>query len=307
VPLVASTELFKEAMAGRFAVGAFNANSFEHIQAIVETAQEERAPVVVAFVESAIRYFGLRLVAEIVKTAADMVDVPVVLHLDHGPDFERNAQCIRAGFTSVMFDGSRLPFDENVRVTREIVAMAHACGIAVEVELGTMFSSGDDVSADQVREGMTDPQEAKHFLVLTGADSLAIAAGSIHGMKGQGATLDLQLIEEIRDVTHAPLVLHGSSGVTNDSLVGAIERGVVKINVGTYISQGFVAGLRKGMQASPDNVDPRNWLTVSRDVMKERVREKMRLFKSSGRITASGGVVSGRSVCSGFTGPELDE
>jgi fructose-bisphosphate aldolase, class II len=307
MPLVGSKELFKEAMAGRYAIGAFNAMSYEHVQAIVEAAQEERSPVIVAFIESVNRFMGLDLVSAIMKVAADMVDVPVVVHLDHGPDFECNVRCIRAGFTSVMYDGSKLPFEENIRATRRIVDVAHAAGVDVEAELGRMYSRGDDVSEEQVRKGMTDPQEAKRFLAESGADSLAISAGSIHGMHAQGASLDLQRIAAIRDATNAPLVLHGSSGVTNDSLVGAIENGVVKINVGTYVSQGFIVGLKKGMQASPDEVDPRPWLTVSREVMKERVREKMRLFKSSGRVTGSGGLAGGRSLWGGLASSEHGE
>jgi fructose-bisphosphate aldolase, class II len=296
MPLVDSKQLFREAMAGRFAVGAFNANSFEHIQAIVEAAQEERSPVIVEFGEAALRYFGLRMTACMVKVAADMVDVPVVLHLDHGSSLELNARGLREGFTSLMFDGSKLPFDENVRITRQIVEMAHPCGILVEVELGKMFHSSDNVTPEQVRAEMTDPQEAQRFLKLTGADALAIAVGSVHAMKEQCTTLDFKRIEEIRDATNAPLVLHGSSGVTNDCLVGAIERGVCKINVGTYLNQGFVAGLKQGIQESPGNVDPRRWLAIGRDMVKERAREKMRLFGSSGRITVSGGFVSAPSV-----------
>jgi fructose-bisphosphate aldolase, class II len=292
--LVDSRDVFREAMAGRYAIGAFNVDSFEHLQAIVETAQEERSPVILAFSDNEVQYFGLPLCAGMAKIAADLVDVPVVVHLDHGPHFERVAQCIRAGFTSVMYDGSHSPFEENVSRTKQVVAMAHACGVPVEGELGTMFASWDQVTEAQVQAGMTDASGAKKFLELTGADSLAVAVGSIHCMEAQGATLDLKRIEEIRDATGAPLVLHGSSGVTNDSLVGGIERGIVKINVGTYVCQGYGVGIRKAMDASPGNVFPTKWLVTIREVMKERVREKMRLFGSSGRVTTAGGLTSAR-------------
>jgi len=292
MPLVTSKELFKQAMADHFAVGAFNANNMEQVQAIVEVAQEEHAPVILQVSQGAIRYCGLAMAAGMVKIAASLVDVPVVLHLDHGTDFEQNVRCLREGFTSLMFDGSKLSFDQNVAITKQIAVIAHACGIPVEAELGKVLQSMDKVSAAEVEAAMTDPDDAKTFLDLSQADSLAVAVGSVHAMQEQAAELDLERISAILKTTHAPLVLHGSSGVTDDSLVGAIERGIVKINVATYLNQGFVAGIKNGILESPDNVDPRKWLTLGRDQVKERVREKMRLFKSSGRISVGGGFAS---------------
>jgi len=292
MPLVTSQALFARAMKDRFAIGAFNANNMEQIQAIVETAQEERAPVILQVSQGAIRYCGLSMAAGMVKIAASLVDVPVVLHLDHGTDFEQNVRCLREGFTSLMFDGSKLSFDDNVAVTSQVTTIAHACGIPVEAELGKVLQAKDNVTAAEVKAAMTDPDEAKKFLELTRADSLAVAVGSVHAMEAQAAELDLQRIAEIRDTTGAPLVLHGSSGVSDASLVGAIENGVVKINVATFLNQGFVAGIKQGVAESPDNVDPRKWLTIGRDLVKERVREKIRLFKSNGRIDSAGGFVS---------------
>ena len=292
MPLVTSKELFKQAMADRFAVGAFNANNMEQVQAIVETAQEERAPVILQVSQGAIRYCGLSMAAGMVKIAASLVDVPVVLHLDHGTDFEQNVRCLREGFTSLMFDGSKLPFDENVAITKKICEIANCCGIPVEAELGKVLQAKDNVTPEEVRKAMTDPDEARKFLDLTGAFSLAVAVGSVHAMESQAAELDIDRIRAIRDATHAPLVLHGSSGVTDASLIGAIENGVVKINVATYLNQGFVEGIKKGIEQDPHNVDPRKWLSIGRDNVKERVREKIRLFKSSGRINSSGGFVS---------------
>jgi fructose-bisphosphate aldolase, class II len=292
MPLVTSKDLFKQAMADHFAVGAFNANNMEQVQAIVEAAQEEHSPVILQVSQGAIRYCGLSMAAGMVKIAASLVDVPVVLHLDHGTDFEQNVRCLREGFTSLMFDGSKLSVDQNVAITKQIAVIAHACGIPVEAELGKVLQSTDKVSAADVEAAMTDPDEAKKFLDLSQADSLAVAVGSVHAMQEQAAELDMERISAILKTTHAPLVLHGSSGVTDDSLVGAIERGIVKINVATYLNQGFVAGIKKGIMESPNNVDPRKWLTLGRDQVKERVREKMRLFKSSGRISVGGGFVS---------------
>lgn len=292
MPLVTSTDIFKQAMAERFAIGAFNANNMEQIQAIIEVAEEERAPVILQVSQGAIRYCGLSLAANMVKIAASQVSVPVVLHLDHGTDFEQNVRCLREGFTSLMFDGSKLPFDENVAITKQVCVIAHACCIPVEAELGKVLQSTDNVTPEEVEAAMTDPDEAAKFLELTGADSLAIAVGSVHAMQSQAASLDIDRIEAIRKATRAPLVLHGSSGVTDESLVDAIAHGVVKINVATYLNQGFVAGIKKGIEEMPDNVDPRKWLAIGREMVKERVREKVRLFGSSGRITSTGGFAS---------------
>ena len=292
MPLVTSQELFKQAMADRFAIGAFNANNMEQIQAIIEAAQEERAPVILQVSQGAIRYCGLSMASGMVKVAAGAVDVPVVLHLDHGTDFEQNVRCLREGFTSLMFDGSKLSFDDNVMITKQIAVIAHACGIPVEAELGKVLQAKDNVTPEEVQAAMTDPDEAKKFMDLTGADSLAVAVGSVHAMQSQAAELDLERVAAIRDTTQAPLVLHGSSGVTDDSLVGSIENGVVKINVATFLNQGFVGGIKQGIEEMPDSVDPRDWLSIGRENVKERAREKIRMFKSSGRITSSGGFAS---------------
>ncbi|HIP97360.1 MAG TPA: ketose-bisphosphate aldolase [Anaerolineae bacterium] len=296
MPLVTSKEILRQALAEHFAVGAFNANNMEQVQAIVETAQEERAPVILQVSQGAIRYAGLAFAAGLVKIAASMVDVPVVLHLDHGTSFEQNVLCLREGFTSLMFDGSKLPFEENVAITRRICEIAHIVGIPVEAELGKVLQATAGVSAEEVEAAMTDPDQALEFVQRTGADSLAVAVGSVHGMTGRQATLDIDRIERIRRKVSVPLVLHGSSGVKHESVVAAIEHGICKVNVATYLNQAFVEAVKESLEIKPDVIDPRKHLAPAREAVKERVREKMRLFGSSDRISASGGFVSPRTI-----------
>jgi fructose-bisphosphate aldolase, class II len=292
MPLVTSKALLEWAYRDHFAVGAFNANNMEQIQGIIDAAQEERAPVILQVSQGAIRYAGLNFAAGMVKIAAAQATVPVVLHLDHGTDFDQNVVCLQAGFTSLMFDGSKLPFDQNVAITRRIVEIAHPCGIAVEAELGKVLQAKDAVTQAQVEAAMTDPAEAKRFVDLTGCDSLAVAVGSVHAMRSREASLDVARVEAIRRQIPIPMVLHGSSGVTEQSVVAAIQHGVAKVNVATYLNEAFVEGMRSGLAKYPDEVDPRKALQIARDAVKERVREKIRLFGSAGRIDSSGGFVS---------------
>lgn len=290
MPLVTSKEILATALENHFAVGAFNANNMEQIQAIVEAAQEEHAPVILQVSQGAIRYAGLEFAASMVKTAASLVNIPVVLHLDHGYDFEQNVLCLRAGFTSLMYDGSKTPFEENVAMTKKIVEIAHIVGIPVEAELGRVAQSSDNLSYEQVCALMTDPVQAKEFIERTGADSLAVACGSVHAMKVQEAELDIARIRAVHEqIPNTPLVLHGSSGVKTESFLQAIEHGICKINVATYLNQAFTRGLREAVTKYPDEVDPRKFLSLSREYVKEAVREKIRLFRSAGTIDSGGG------------------
>jgi fructose-bisphosphate aldolase class II len=286
MPLVSSKKVLEYAREARFAVGAFNADNLEMVQAIIETAQEERAPVILQVSQGAIRYAGLSMAAGMVKIASAQVDVPVVLHLDHGTSFEQNVRCLREGFTSLMFDGSKLPYEENVAQTAKIVEIAHIAGLPVEAELGKVLQAG--ATPQEVAAAMTDPDQALDFVQRTGCDSLAVAVGSIHAMKGREAELDIDRVRAISEEVKIPLVLHGSSGVKHESVLAAIENGVCKVNVATYLKQGFVAEMRAALRAMPDEVDFRKFLAPAREAAKERVREKIRLFESNDRISSSG-------------------
>jgi len=291
MPLVTSKQLLERAAQDHFAVGAFNANNMEQVQAIVEAANEERAPVILQVSQGAIRYAGLDFAAGMVKIAASLASIPVVLHLDHGTDYEQNVRCLHAGFTSLMFDGSKLSFEQNVAITKKISEIAHIVNIPVEAELGRVVQSGDKLTKEQVEALMTDPDEAAEFLRQTGCDSLAVAVGSVHAMLSRDAELEIDRIQRIYEKVRIPLVLHGSSGVRHESIVEAIEHGIAKINVATYLNEAFIEGIKEGFAKHPDSVDPRHSLGVARERVKERVREKIRLFKSAGRISASGGFV----------------
>ena len=304
MPLVSSKPIMEEAVRRHFAVGAFNANNMEQVQAIVEAAQEERAPVILQVSQGAIRYAGMDFAAGLVKIAAASVTVPVVLHLDHGTDFEQNVRCLRAGFTSLMIDGSKKPYAETVATTKRVADLAHLVDIPVEAELGQVLNVAGGVTPEQVRAAMTNPDQARDFVTRTGCDSLAVACGSVHAMTSREATLDIDRIKAIFDQVHIPLVLHGSSGVKHDSVVAAIAAGIAKVNVATTLNQAFIDGVRKAVADMPTETDPRKILGAGRDQVKEAVREKLRLFGSSGTIDSMGGFVSAAKQ---FRSAELGE
>jgi fructose-bisphosphate aldolase class II len=283
--------MLKAALEGHFAVGAFNANNMEMVQAIVEAATEERAPVILQVSQGAIRYAGLPFAAGIVKIAAENTDVPVALHLDHGTDFDQNVLCLREGFTSLMFDGSDLPLEENIQISRTITGIAHICGIPVETELGKVLKRG--ATPQEVKDAMAKPEDARRFIDETQADSLAVAVGSIHALLSQSATIDIERLEAIHQmIPETPLVLHGASGVIEDSVVEALDHGISKVNVATYLSQAFTSAMYESLKESPNVEDPRKHLVPAREAAKERVRAKIRLFRSAGTVSSAGGFKS---------------
>ncbi len=281
--LVSNAYLLKRAFEEKYAVGAFNANNLEQIQAIVAAAEEENSPVILQASQGAISYAGLDVISAIVLSMAKNTKIPMSLHLDHGTSFEQNVKCLRAGFTSLMFDGSMLPFEENVATTKKLVEIARPCGVSVEGELGRIAGTEDGLTVSQVEAAMTQPDQAAEFVKLTGVDALAVAVGSVHRMTVQEAVLDIPRIRAIRKTVNVPLVLHGSSGVTDDSIRGAIAEGICKINVATALNMVFTRGMASALKAKPDEVDPRKILGVSREEVKKVVRAKIRLFGSNGK------------------------
>jgi len=282
MPLVTSKEVLKKAQAEGYAVGAFNANNLEYVQAIIEAAEEEKAPVILQASQGAINYAGLDMIVSMVKTKAEAATVPVVLHLDHGTSFQQNVRCLRAGFTSLMFDGSKLPYDENAAITRQIVEMAHVVGVPVEAELGQVPTVGN-ITMEEVRALMTDPDEAKKFVDETGVDFLAVAVGSVHKMTSQAASIDAERTKKIAELTGVPLVLHGASGVTDEGYRIGIEAGICKINIATELNKAFTRGVNDALKKKPDEIDPRKLAGVGREYMKEAIKAKMRLFGCSGK------------------------
>ena len=268
---------------GGYAVGAFNAINMEIVQAIIESAVEERSPVIIQASQGAIKYAGLDFIVAMVKAAAESADVPVVLHLDHGTDFDQVMRCIRRGFSSVMIDGSRLPLEENISITKKVLEVARAVGVSVEAELGKIGGTEDDISVSERDALFTDPQEAKTFIEETGVDALAVAIGTAHGVYKGEPRLDFPRLKKIKELTDVPIVLHGSSGVPDDAIRKAVELGVSKINIDTDIRQAFVGRAVAYMKENPDNIDPRKLLAPAKEEAKKIIREKMRLFGSSGK------------------------
>jgi len=281
--LVTNVYLLKKAYDEGYAVGAFNANNLEQIQGIIAAAEEEAAPIILQASQGAISYAGLDTITAIVLSIAKKTKIPISLHLDHGTSFEQNIKCLRAGFTSLMFDGSLLPFEQNVAITRKIVEVAKPVGVSVEGELGRVAGSEDKLKPEEVKALLTRPEEAAQFVKLTGVDALAVAVGSVHRMTVQEAILDIDRIREINELTQIPLVLHGSSGVTNESIQSAIKEGICKINVATAINLAFTQTMLKTLNAKPTEVDPRKILSVCRDEVKKVVKQKICLFGSSGK------------------------
>jgi len=280
---VTNAQLLQEAKAEGYAIGAFNLNNMEIAQAIIETAQEEKAPVILQASQGAIQYAGVDYIAAIARVAAEKATVPVSLHLDHGLSFEQNVECIRAGFSSVMFDGSKLPLQENIAITKRVCEVAHIVGVSVEGELGQIPKSGENVTREQLEKMMANPQETEEFVKKTGVDALAIAVGNVHGMKTQEAQIDVPRIEKIRKLTNAPLVLHGASGIPNESVKQAIKAGICKINIDTEIRKAFVRGISTVLKETPSEIDPRKILGKAKTEMKEAVREKIHLFGCNGK------------------------
>ncbi|MEA2087899.1 MAG: class II fructose-1,6-bisphosphate aldolase [Candidatus Caldatribacteriota bacterium] len=284
---VTTKEMLKEAQKGRYGIGAFNANNMEIIQAIIETAEEEKAPVILQASQGAIKYAGLDMIVSMVKAVAEKANIPVALHLDHGTDYYQNIKCLRAGFTSLMYDGSKLPFDENVEMTKKVVEMAHACDIPVEAELGQIGKMGDSdepgVALEKVKESMAVPEEAAKFVELTEIDFLAAAVGTIHGCRTPFAKLDIPRIEKIRELTGIPLVLHGASGANDEEVRKGIAAGICKINIDTRIRLYFVKKMREVLEKNPEEIDPRKILGPAKEAAKEIIRDRMRVFGCSGK------------------------
>jgi len=284
MPLVNSKKMLIYAQQSGFAIGAFNANNMEIAQAIVSAAEEEQAPVIVQISEGAIKYAGAHCMFSIVKSLAEGANVPVVCHLDHGVNYDTAIKCLRIGYTSLMFDGSSLPFEENIRITKELAKIAHAAGITLEGEIGKIPDAAKGpLSPDEIKKYLTTPEEAKEFFERTGVDSLAVAVGSAHRVKVQSVSLDIERIARIKESVSVPLVLHGASGVLDDSIEKAIKAGIAKINFATELNKTYTKALKEMFSKYPEEVDVRKYGEFGRAKVKDVVREKMRLLGSSGK------------------------
>ncbi|ADG83749.1 fructose-1,6-bisphosphate aldolase [Thermincola ferriacetica] len=281
--LVPVSDLLRKAEEGKYAVGAFNCNNMEIVQAIIAAAEAEKAPVIMQASQGAIKYAGIDYITAMARVAAEKASIPVALHLDHGTSFEQVMQCIRHGFSSVMIDGSKLPLEENIDLTNRVLAVARAVGVSVEAELGKIGGTEDDISVTDREALMTDPEEAKYFVEKTGVDSLAVAIGTAHGRYKGEPKLDFERLQKIRSLVNIPIVLHGSSGVPDDAIKTAIELGVRKVNIDTNIREAFVDKCREVLAKYPDEIDPRKVLGPAKEAAIEIIREKIRVFGSNGK------------------------
>ena len=308
MPLVTTKDMFEKSMKEHFAIGAFNVNNMEIIQAIVDAAAEENSPVILQASSSAIKYARIGYLRKMVEAAIEEHDIPIALHLDHGPDFETCKMCIDNGFSSVMIDGSKYDFERNGELTREVVDYAHSRGVVVEAELGKLAGIEDDVKVEAHEAMYTDPDQAKEFVERTECDSLAIAIGTSHGaykFKGE-AKLRFDILQKVKEkLPNTPIVLHGAStvipelvdmcnkyggnipgakGVPDEMLHEASKSGVSKINVDTDLRLAMTAAIRKVFVEEPSKFDPRAYLTPARDLIKETVQHKIRdVFGSSNK------------------------
>ncbi|MFH1879923.1 MAG: class II fructose-bisphosphate aldolase [Bacillota bacterium] len=278
MPLVTSRELLLAAQEGKYAVGAFNAENLEMAQAITEGADALNAPVLLQTTPSTLRYAPPSVFAGFVSRLAHDVKVPVALHLDHGDSLALAKRCIREGYTSVMIDGSLLPFGENVALARQVVAIAG--DIPVEAELGTVGGKEDDHNA---RPQYTDPAEAAEFVRQTGISSFAVAIGTAHGIYKGEPVLNIALLERIRETVSVPLVLHGTSGIPCEQVRACIARGVCKVNYATELRIAFTDAVRAYLEAKPEQFDPKKYLGAGRDAVKARVMELIKLCGSDGK------------------------
>mgnify|MGYP004541835851 FL=1 len=308
MPLVTTKEMFEKSMKEGFAIGAFNINNMEIIQGIIDAAQKQNSPVILQASSGAIKYARIKYLMKMVEAAVEETNIPIAIHLDHGPDFETCKMCIDNGFTSVMIDGSKYSFEENVALTKKVVDYAHERGVVVEAELGQLAGIEDDVNVSEEDAKYTDPDQAKEFVERTGCDSLAIAIGTSHGaykFKGE-ARLRMDILKQVKEkIPNTPIVLHGAStvipelvetcnnyggdipgakGVPDEILHEASLSGVSKINVDTDLRLAFTGEIRKSLAENPSAFDPRKYLTPAREKITEVVEHKIRdVFGSSNK------------------------
>lgn len=303
MPLCTLKQALEAAKEGKYAIGAFNVNNMEQIQGIISAAAETKSPVIIQASRGALKYTELNYLTHMIKAAVELhPEIPIVLHLDHGDKLETVKTAISIGFTSVMIDASHFPYEENVRITKEVVDYAHQFGVSVEAELGTLGGIEEDISGHVV---LTDPAQAVEFVKATGCDALAVAIGTSHGAYKFKSTpvLAIDLVETISGGTGIPLVMHGSSSVPQEILADinkyggkmpdaqgvpiaaiqdAISKGVCKVNVDTDSRMAMTATIRKIFAETPDKFDPREYLGPAREATRVLVAQKMRDFGSAG-------------------------
>lgn len=282
MPLVTTKQMLLDAQKGNYAVGAFNVENMEMVMAVMEAAEELKSPVIMQTTPSTVKYAGLDFFLANVKAAAERASVPVAMHLDHGSSFELAMQAYRTGYTSIMIDGSHGSFEENIAVSKAVADACTPSGIPVEAELGKVGGKEDDLDGGNDNP-YTDPDQAVEFVKHTGITSLAVAIGTAHGVYKGEPKLDLDRLSEIREVVDIPLVLHGTSGVPDETVTECVNRGICKVNYATDLRIAFTKGVSEVFSENPDVIDPKKYNACGKERVKEYVMSKMKVCKSVGK------------------------
>ncbi|MBR4643502.1 MAG: class II fructose-1,6-bisphosphate aldolase [Selenomonadaceae bacterium] len=280
--LVTSKELLLDAQKNHYAVGAFNVENMEMVMAVLAAAEEQNSPVIMQTTPGTVKYAGFDYYFANVKAAAERTKIPVVMHLDHGNSFAMAMQAFRAGYTSIMIDGSKLPFEENIDLTKSVVNVCHASNVPVEGELGKVGGKEDDLENDDDNP-YTDPQEAKEFVERTGVDSLAIGIGTAHGVYKGIPKVNMEVLSAVRAVVDVPLVMHGTSGVPDEQVRDAVRRGICKVNYATDLRIAFTNGVKAYMNDNPNAFDPKKYSAPGMKEVTAYVAQKMQVVGSVGK------------------------
>lgn len=282
--LVKSKELLLDAQKNKYAVGAFNVENMEMVLAVLEAAEETNSPVIMQTTPGTVKYAGADFYFANIRAAARRTRIPVACHLDHGNSLAIAVQALHAGYTSIMIDGSKLQFEENIALTKTVTEICHAVNIPVEAELGRVGGKEDGLDNSQSENPYTDPDEAKIFVEKTGCDSLAVAVGTAHGVYKGIPHINFDVLEKIREVVNIPLVLHGTSGVPDDQVIRCVSMGMCKVNYATDLRISYTYGVKKYMKENPGVFDPKKYGSYGMEEVKRYVKERMQVIGSCGRV-----------------------
>jgi tagatose 1,6-diphosphate aldolase GatY/KbaY len=283
--LISSTSLLEQARANGYAIGAFNVHTLEMMQAVVEGAEELKAPLILQTTVGTVKHLGPDYIVAAARTAAKNASIPIALHLDHCTDYDLLIRCIREGYTSVMIDASMHTYEENVRRTLEVVKVAKAAGVNVEAELGKVGGVEDNISVDESEAALADPKECAEFVERTGVPTLAPAIGTAHGIYKGEPNIAFDRLEVIRDMVQVPLVLHGGSGIPDEQVKRCVSLGMAKMNVATELKIAFSNAIKEVFREQPEENDPRKYMVPAKEAVKELAQTKMRLIGSAGRAS----------------------
>lgn len=282
MPLVSSKYMLEQAQKGGYAVGAFNVENMEMIKAVLAAAEELKAPVIIQTTPSTVKYGTLETFAAIAKAESEKVTVPVCLHLDHGNSFELAIQALKAGYSSIMIDGSHEEFENNISITKKVVDIANIYGVPVEAELGKVGGKEDDLETEA--DTNTDPQQAKEFVEKTGVSSLAIAIGTSHGFYANTPVLDKIRVSDCKKTVSVPLVLHGASGLSEEDIKECVQRGMCKVNFATELRTAYTNSIKQLFKECPETFDPKKLGSAAMHAVKHQVIERMKMCGCNGKV-----------------------